>query len=247
MTSGIVLKYRIIAVLVILIAAAPFAMAKQNESGICNSPGEVLIVKRPPPREDALLVKCDKTSGLSQAEPRPFSRAELARLYNESRGETQRDEHASKWMTTFGIAQESLQPKGTDPEIGAEILQFPQSNDLEALEALALQASLQDSGKIRAVTLGVDVPLQSFESARLRLFASLCEKSGGRFSIPNRFLEEFQLGTRKSLEGEVVCNCRGSVFSNPVDYLCEEKGDRKFRAAAGVAGKTVPAKKPTSR
>jgi hypothetical protein len=208
-----------------------------------------VLVKLPAPRTDALLVSCNKTSDLPQPEPRPFSRMELARIFNESRGNTPRDEHAEKWKTAFGITQESLRAKTSDIEIGQEILQFPQSSDLEALRALASQISeiqgVSSGVTIREVTIGKELSMQEFESGRLRLFAGLCGQSGGQFSIPAKFLEEFQLGRRKSLEGEAVCNCKGTVFSNPIDYQCNSSretssGERLFREKVSGSKPAAP-------
>lgn len=238
-----------------MVLSAGTAYGKPNAPSVCKGIDEVVIVKLPAPRLDALLVKCDKTSDLPQAEPRPFSRAEMVRTFSESRGNTARDEHAEKWKTTFGITQESLRTKTSDIEIGQEILQFPQSADLAAIRALASQISetqSANSGKnVREVTIGKELSMQEFESGRLRLFAALCGQSGGQFSIPAKFLEEFQLGVRKSLEGEAVCNCNGTVFSNPIDYQCNATsanntaGERLFREK--VSGSKPAAKGATAK
>ena len=223
------------------------ADAKPKLASVCTGAEEIVVVKLPAPRKDALLVKCDKTPDLSQPEPRPFSRTELARIFSETRGESARDDHAEKWKAAYGITQESLKIKSSDKAIGEEILQFPQSDDLEAIRALAKQVSETQNLGTREVTIGKELSMQEFESGRLRLFASLCTQSGGRFSIPARFLEEFQLGVRSSLEGEAVCNCNETVFSNPIDYQCQASsaGQRLFRvktvavkpAASGKIGK----------
>lgn len=234
--------------IVLIVLPVGTANGKTSPPSVCKGQDEVVVVKLPAPREDALLVKCDKTSDLSQPEARPFSRVELARLYNETRGNSPREEHAEKWKTTFGITQESLRAKISDIEIGQEILQFPQSEDLAAIRKLASQISETQGISNREVTIGKDLSMQEFESGRLRLFAGLCEQSGGHFAIPAKFLEEFQLGGRSSLEGTAVCNCHGKVFSNPIDYQCNSKGERKasgerlFRERANPKGnETKPA------
>ena len=225
------------------------ALGKPKAPSVCKGLYEVVIVNLPAPRKDALLVKCDKTSDLTQSEPRPFSRAEMARVFSESRGNSPRDEHAEKWKTTFGITQESLRTKTSDIEIGQEILQFPQSDDLAAIRDLASQISeIQGANKgvnIREVTIGKELSLQEFESGRLRLFAGLCGQSGGQFSTPAKFLEEFQLGLRKSIEGEAVCNCKGTVFSNPIDYECNATGANKT-AGERIFREKVSGSKPTA-
>jgi hypothetical protein len=129
----------------------------------------------PPPRTDALLVRCDKTSDLPQPDSRPFSRVELARIFNESRGNTPREEYAEKWKAIFGVTQDSLRAKTSDFAIGQEILQFPQSSELEELRALASKISEAQGLRVREVAIGKDLSMQEFESGRLRLFAGLCE------------------------------------------------------------------------
>lgn len=230
-------------------ASGEFAQAK--EAAICRENGEVVLVKLPPPRTDALLVKCEQSTNRTAIEPRPFSRAELAKLYNESRGSTPREVQQKKWAETFGINAESLMPNTSDEAMGRETLQFPQSEDLAALRELAQEIQLETSaGKIREVQISTDISMQAFDSSRLRLFANLCEQSGGQFSIPEKFLEEFQLGTRQSLGGETVCKCRGTVFSNPVDHDCNKTGDRKFREkdlSERPGRNSKPAKQKTGR